>query len=111
MREVLFHVFQLEELLKDLAGFAGSIQALLCLLMILRKIWGGEIAEVAGDSAALPPSLDVWMLLGGCCQVSSHQVLSTQSILVKGEVKEGLFLIQVSSAFSVLKRKGSKHIF
>lgn len=38
-------------------------------------------------------------------------MLSTQSILIESEIKEGLFLVEVSSAFSILKRKGSQHIF
>lgn len=50
------------------------------------------------------------MLLCTCLQVSGHEVLPALSILEEGEVEESLLLVEVSSAFSVLKRKGCQHI-
>ena len=72
-------------------------------MIVLRQVWAGEIAEIVCRSSALSQSLDVWMLLRCSPQVGLHQILSAQRILVQGEVEEGLLLVQVSSAFSVLE--------
>jgi hypothetical protein len=73
-------------------------------------MWASEIAEIRSNPSTLSSSLDVWVLLGGRCQISCHQMLSAQGILIQGQIEEGLFLVQVSSTFSVLKREGGQHV-
>jgi hypothetical protein len=81
-----------------------------CLFIVSRKMWASEIAEISSNPCALSSSLDVWVLLGGRCKISRHQMLSTQGILIQGQIEEGLFLVKVASTFSILKRKGGQHV-
>lgn len=50
------------------------------------------------------------MLLRGRGKISRHQMLSAQGILIQGQIEEGLFLVKVTSTFSILKRKGGQHV-
>lgn len=97
--------------MKYLEWFTLIMQAFLGCMIILWKMWAREIAEVLYSSSALSQSLDVWMLL--CCslQIGLQQILPTQRILIQGKIKEGLFLIEISSALCILKRKCCKNIF
>lgn len=110
MRQIFYHVVDLEVLVNDLEWLARVLQRLLRLMEVFWIVGTSKVAEILHDLLTLSISLDIWVLLGRGVHVGGLQALAAQSILIERQEKERLLLVQVTPTFCVFNGESCEDV-